>query len=148
MTSSLWTLIAGATFGLVAFLLKAIFFPAPQFNPSPGHLILAGGLSGSIVWYLVVARIPAASTSRGVLAGSIAGFLTPIVAWPLFGLFRVLTDPAAGDALSWSLVYSFLMLRGVAWLSALLGALLGGFLAWLQKRQDRGVSWPVGSNVA
>lgn len=62
------------------------------------------------------------------------------MAWPLFGLFRILTDPAAGDALGWTLVYAFLMLRGGVWLSALLGALLGAILAWLQKRQVWGLA--------
>lgn len=139
---------AGATFGLAAFLLKAIFFPVPQFNPPAGHLLLSGILCGSLAWYVFAVRSGPVSLSRGFLAGSIAGFLTPVVAWPLFGMFRAIADPAARDALRWSLVYAFLMLWGTAWLSALPGALLGSILAWTQKRQDGEASWSVGSDVA
>lgn len=130
--SQVW--IAPLAFGLLAFLAKLIFFPGPQFNPPAAYAFVSGALTGALLWCLLITGPGIISLPRGAIAGLLVGFLSPLLMWILFGSLTAVTDPAARDALGWSLLYAFLMLRGVAWLSALGGALLGGALGWFHRR--------------
>lgn len=133
----IWT--AGLTFGITAFLVKLIFYPAPMHNPPAIYGLIAGFVTGAAAWYLVIFRPGRQTLLRGGLTGILAGLFTPAIMWILFGLFASLTGPSTRDAFGWSLTYALLTFTQLtAWLSALLGCALGVSLIRFQENLDDG----------
>ncbi len=130
---------AGLTFGITAFLVKLIFYPAPMHNPLAVYGLMAGFVTGAAAWYLVIFRPGRSTLLRGALTGILVGLFTPAIMWILFGMFTSLIDTSARDAFGWSLTYALLTFTTLtAWLSALLGGALGVSLIRFQENLEDG----------
>jgi hypothetical protein len=128
-----WTWISSSVFALLAGLLKAILFPAPQWNPPfVFTMITAFGVS-ALAWWLLFLRPQETTLPRGLIAGMLVGGLTPPLMWLPFALLLGITTFKLLDPLAWSPVYAYLMLVQVSPYTAVLGAGVGALLAALQK---------------
>jgi hypothetical protein len=128
-----WLWISSGVFVLLAGLLKAALFPAPQWNPPfVFAMITAFGVS-ALAWWLFFLRPRETSLPRGLIAGMLVGGLTPPLMWLPFALFLGITTFKLLDPLAWSPAYASLMLVQVSPYTAVLGAGVGVLLAALQK---------------
>jgi hypothetical protein len=128
-----WVWISSGVFALMAGLLKAALFPAPQWNPPYLFtMVTAFGLS-ALVWRLLFLRPQETTLPRGLIAGMLVGGLTPPLMWLPFALFLGITTFKLLDPLAWSPAYASLMLVQVSPYTAVLGAGVGVLLAALQK---------------
>lgn len=126
-------LLTAFVFGAVSFLAKMLLFPAPQYNPPAVYAFLSAFLVASILWYAVISLVEKISVLWGFTTGLAIGFLTPLVMWFLFGVITSL-EPESRDALGWSIIYAYIAIKGLAWITALCGGMIGAVLAWLLKR--------------
>jgi hypothetical protein len=128
-----WLWINSAVFALLAGLLKASLFPAPQWNPPFDFVMITAFGVTVLVWWLLFLRSRETTLLRGVVAGMFIGGLIPPLMWLPYGLYLAATTPRPLEALGWSPVYAYLMLVRVSPYTTILGAGLGALLASLQK---------------
>jgi hypothetical protein len=128
-----WVWISSSVFALLAGLLKAALFPAPQWNPPFVFTMIAAFGVSALAWWLLFLRDQVTTLPRGLIAGMLIGGLTPALMWLPYGLFLAPTAPRPLEALGWSLAYAYLMLVQVSPYAAVLGAGVGALLATLQK---------------
>jgi hypothetical protein len=127
-----WLWISSSAYALLAGLLKAALFPAPEWNPPfIFTMITAFGVS-VLVWWLLLLRPRETTLPRGLIAGMLIGGLTPALMWLPYGLFLAPAASRPLEALGWSLAYALIMLVRVGPYTAVLGAGVGALLAALQ----------------
>jgi hypothetical protein len=131
---SRWVWISSLVFGGFALLFKAILFPYPLYNPPavlPGFVAF---LLTVLLWSSLLPRSGRAMLLRGGIVGAAVGLLTPVLIWPLFLFFLSWSENRFPEIFLWSPIYMYLSLTRIAWLTTLLGTLLGVLVAYFQKR--------------
>lgn len=123
--------LAGLLFAGLASGLRAFVYPGVRFDP-PVTLIVASGLVlGAMLWWVIVLRPGRFTAARGLIAGAVVGFLTPLVAALASSAMMAVSDPSTSVTAGWNANYAIAVVTAVGSTSALAGGILGMFLARL-----------------
>ena len=70
---SKWIWINALIFGLLAGLIKAIFFPYPEYNPPAIYPMVLAFLITALLWWWLIMRSDRMTILRGGIIGAVAG---------------------------------------------------------------------------
>ena len=127
--------ISSVIFAFLAGLIKAVFFPSPEWNPPFIFPMLTAFLVTAFFWWLLVGRRYRTNLAWGAIAGAIIGLVTPPLMWLPYGLFLTVTLDKGIEPLAWSPIYAFLMLIRVSPFATLLGAIVGAIIAFVESKK-------------
>jgi hypothetical protein len=141
-----WSSLTGGTAALVAWGCNTVIF---WDNNSDWVVfkvasVLAAFLTGFGLWYLLLTRRPRPTIKAGVVTGGLIGLLAHPLAWYLsilIGYFSGQTDSLGQstanplEGIPMALFYGLIGCLFYGWLTALLGALAGGVIAYFQTKR-------------
>jgi hypothetical protein len=138
--TTLWTLLAGLTFALAAFICSYLFL-RDAVGDWQGMLVaapLAAFFCGMVCWGLFVIRGQKVRFWRGVWVGALVGLLShPLVWYGSILYFYLVGEPRTlnpVEGLGASLVYGLVSLIFIGWLTVPAAAITGGLLAYVQAK--------------
>ena len=134
-----WILTSSLVFGISAGLLKAIFFPYPEYNPPAIYPAVLAALLSAVLWGFIprIESTPLLIIWGGT-AGAVVGLLTPILMWPVFLFILALSEHKFPETFFWSPIYMINSLFQASLPASVLGFFLGRILIKLQLK-----AWPV-----
>jgi len=132
---SKWIWISSLVFGVFAGLIKAAFFPYPEYTPPAIYPASIAFFITALLWSLLIARNERATIIRGGTVGAIVGLLTPFLMWPFFLGFLALSENRFPELFLWAPIYMLTSLTRISCLTALLGIALGVVLIKIQQKE-------------
>jgi len=126
-------MISSLVFGIIAGLIKVAFFPYPEYNPPAIYPAVIAFSITAYLWWVIISN-ERLSLFWGGIIGTIVGFLTPVVMWPVFLLLEALSLNRFPELFLWSPIYMMKSLYQISWLTSILGFVLGIVLVLFQRK--------------